>query len=429
MSQLAQVKQAKSFHRASILLMPNVVGLGVGYKVTQGVVTDELSVVVLVRQKVPSSILPSENIVPQELNSVRTDVFQVGEIRPLLARSDRWRPAPGGVSMGHYQITTGTFGAVVRDRKSGVRLILSNNHVLANSNQALIGDPILQPGRVDGGQLGKDTIARLERFSPIRFNSEPPTCSLVQTYVQLGNSLARMLRSHHQFQAFREQPDATNKVDAALALPLEDSAILDEILDIGSVNATSEPDLGMAVRKSGRTTDFTTGSVSILDATVVVNYGYDRVATFENQVLTTPMSRGGDSGALLVEKESPRAVGLLFAGSDQTTIFNPIQAVLETLDIEFFTPQAKAKGGRPAAVEKAIAVKEAYQDFLMSKPNVVGVGVGLRHKEGKRTDEVGLVVMVRRKLPDTLLAPDDIIPSEIDGVPVDVKEVGDLEVY
>jgi hypothetical protein len=57
---------------------------------------------------------------------------------------------------------------------------------------------------------------------------------------------------------------------------------------------------------------------------------------------------------------------------------------------------------------------------------VVGVGVGLRHTGGQRTDQVAVVVMVDRKVPLAQLRPQDRLPSEIDGVPVDVKEVGEL---
>ena len=62
----------------------------------------------------------------------------------------------------------------------------------------------------------------------------------------------------------------------------------------------------------------------------------------------------------------------------------------------------------------------------MSKANVVGVGVGLRRRAGALTDDVALVVMVSRKVPNAQLAPEDIVPREIDGVPVDVQEVGEI---
>jgi len=74
--------------------------------------------------------------------------------------------------------------------------------------------------------------------------------------------------------------------------------------------------------------------------------------------------------------------------------------------------------------ERARRVKKEYQAQLMAKANVVGVGVGLCQARGVKTGRVGLVVMVSRKLPPGLLAPNDLLPREIDGVPVDVQEVG-----
>jgi hypothetical protein len=78
------------------------------------------------------------------------------------------------------------------------------------------------------------------------------------------------------------------------------------------------------------------------------------------------------------------------------------------------------------AFEKVKAVKRAYENELMAKANVVGVGVGLSEKGGVRTRSVALVVMVSQKVPRSQLAPEDIIPSQIEGVPVDVQEVGEI---
>ena len=57
----------------------------------------------------------------------------------------------------------------MRDAATGQRLILSNNHVLANSNDAQVGDTVVQPGSIDGGHAVSDKIAELERFVPIEF--------------------------------------------------------------------------------------------------------------------------------------------------------------------------------------------------------------------------------------------------------------------
>jgi hypothetical protein len=78
------------------------------------------------------------------------------------------------------------------------------------------------------------------------------------------------------------------------------------------------------------------------------------------------------------------------------------------------------------ATRNVIAVKQAHEDELMAKANVLGVGVGLRQRRGQRGDEIALIVLVTRKVPAGQLDPSDVIPREIDGVPVDVQEVGDL---
>ena len=78
------------------------------------------------------------------------------------------------------------------------------------------------------------------------------------------------------------------------------------------------------------------------------------------------------------------------------------------------------------AVTRIQAVKEAHEQKLLAKANVVGVGIGLRQRNKHRSDEVVLVVMVAKKVARARLAPDDIIPREIDGVPVDIQAVGQI---
>jgi hypothetical protein len=80
----------------------------------------------------------------------------------------------------------------------------------------------------------------------------------------------------------------------------------------------------------------------------------------------------------------------------------------------------------PTSQEKAIAIKRAYEKILLAKANVVGVGVGFRFAKGQRIDTIGLVVMVTRKVPASQLRPEEVIPTELEGVPVDVQEVGPL---
>jgi hypothetical protein len=334
MAAFDEIRLAKEQHKQDLMVLPNVVGVGVGYKESKGQPTGEVSVVVLVTRKLPQAALSVQDMIPKQVGETRTDVIEVGELRAQQSPTERWRPAPPGVSLGHYQITTGTFGAVVRDRASGARLILSNNHVLANSNDANFGDPILQPGPADGGTVQEDTLARLERYCPIQFNNEPGTCNLAAAYARLGNAVARLLGSEHRLDVSISRPQASNLVDAAVARPMNEAEIRSDILNIGLVAGVLAPDLGMAVRKSGRTTGYTTGQITVLESTVTINYGGNRNATFDGQIITTPMSAGGDSGSLLVAADSNQAVGLLFAGSSLSTVYNPIQAVLDCLEVD-----------------------------------------------------------------------------------------------
>jgi hypothetical protein len=76
-----------------------------------------------------------------------------------------------------------------------------------------------------------------------------------------------------------------------------------------------------------------------------------------------------------------------------------------------------------------LAVKRAHEEELLSKANVVGIGVGYRRIAGEVTSDLALVVMVDSKLPPAQLAEEDIIPASIDGVPVDVQEVGDITAF
>lgn len=76
--------------------------------------------------------------------------------------------------------------------------------------------------------------------------------------------------------------------------------------------------------------------------------------------------------------------------------------------------------------ERLRSVKDLYEADLMSKANVVGVGIGLRQRAGQSTGEPAIVVSVTHKVPPSLVNPDDVIPSELDGIPVDVQEIGRL---
>jgi hypothetical protein len=88
----------------------------------------------------------------------------------------------------------------------------------------------------------------------------------------------------------------------------------------------------MAIKKSGRTTGLTNGIIEQIDVTAQVSYGTNKTAIFTNQLLAGAMSQGGDSGSAVLD-DNNNLVGLLFAGSDSTTIINRIENVFSLLDV------------------------------------------------------------------------------------------------
>lgn len=77
--------------------------------------------------------------------------------------------------------------------------------------------------------------------------------------------------------------------------------------------------------------------------------------------------------------------------------------------------------------KRAQEAQTKYTEELIKKANVQGTAVGLAKVNGEYTDEIALVVLVSVKLPESQLEPEDICPKELDGVRVDVQEVGFLE--
>jgi len=280
----------------------NIVGWGVGEKVVGGRFTGDLAVKVYVAEKLAASDVSEEAMVPEDVAGYPTDVEEVGDVSALRF-TGRYRPAPGGSSIGHTRITAGTLGCLVMRNNNHV-CILSNNHVLANSNSARIGDPIVQPGPVDGGKDPRDRIGTLEQFTPIQFGGAVP-----------------------------------NSVDAAVAwtnLRLASPATHSYRINPRPILAT----LGMSVRKCGRTTQATLGVITGVSVSIRVSYGPSGVALFRNQLqirgVGSVFSQGGDSGSLVVTAGTRQPAGLLFAGGGDVTFANPIGAVISAMGIRQF---------------------------------------------------------------------------------------------
>jgi hypothetical protein len=327
---LSQAREAKETYVHELLSRRNVVGVGLGYKITGGINTGELSLVVSVTHKVPAAALAAEDLIPKVLGGIKTDVLATGAFRALdLGPRDRWRPVvPPGVSVGHHRVTAGTFGCLVQ--RDGEPFILSNNHVLADMNDGKQGDAILQPGAADNGTID-DCVATLADYVPIDFGTSPPECSVAEWSAKLLNYVAGAFRSSHRLQVVK-QTEGINHVDVALARPLTPDVVSNEILNIGAPVGVAPVTLGTEVQKSGRTTGHTQGIVTQIDALVRIDYR-GASALFSRQLIASPMSQPGDSGSAVLDMDK-RVVGLLYAGSDAATIFNPIGDVLSALNVE-----------------------------------------------------------------------------------------------
>ena len=324
------------------------------------------------------------------------------------------RPIQLGVSGGSVvdiangYCCSGTLGALVVD-VSGTQYILTNTHVLAgdvvpggNGVVAAVGDPVNQPGYVD-----------------VQCQSIPDDyVGSLSDWVELA-------------------PGGVSIVDAAIAEALPDMVDPDgRILEIGTLSsATAAAYLNQPVKKSGRTSGLTRGKVVAIDSTVSVQYsdecaGAGFVTTFVGQILVSPgkFIKPGDSGSLMVEdvKANPRAVGLLYAGSSRVAVGNPIHDVLSALGVSMVGVPGTATGTSgqtsPAGLAKASAAKAKHAARLEQVPGAVGHAVGLA-AQGRPVPVIK--VLVETITPEAQAG----VPAEVDGVPVELMEVGQIVAY
>jgi len=296
---------------------------------------------------------------------------------------------------------------------SNNQFILSNNHVLADTNQATPGDLIVQPALAEQAincvQMPSDAVATFTRTVNINFAKK-----------------------------------STNTIDAAIAA-INPGDVTPEILNVGGIAATvATPTVGMAIQKMGRTTCFTTGTISSINGRFKISYGGGKVAKFINQIVIKspgpPNNFGGpgDSGSLIVTQDAcPQAVALLFAGSgnQKQTLANPISDVLSGLGVTMVgsctpagalgTVQPDVLAGNAGmskdVVDSAAAVRDRHEDELMKIPGAVGTAIGMSDQPGKPAIEV----YVKKMTPKVQAA----APKEVEGVQVKLIENGGFVAY
>lgn len=279
-----------------------------GYPTSDGVIVIGVKCQIPRHDIAGTKIEPDGKSIPKDLPAVRNDgllddservsvvIEYEGEIE-FEMNTARNRPSPCGFSISHNMpgVLTGTIGAVMRvDGNWG--FILSNNHILANNNGATAGDNIWQPGQADGGTAA-DIIATLTRWVPIDFSGadNEVDCALAQVTAPWNNNVSRNVQG--------------------IGVPMD----------------IDEASVGQNVRKSGRTTQHTTGSILSDNATLTLNNG----ARFVNQLQYSRMTAAGDSGAIIFDNSSLTVVGLHFAGSSSASYGNKISRVLHFLSDSF----------------------------------------------------------------------------------------------
>lgn len=329
----------------------------------------------------------------------------------------------------------GTLGSLLT--RNGAQFILSNNHVIANSDSAQIGDPIIQPALID--------------------NPAPNTCTTTGT-----STVANLT------QFFNLESDPGTKVDAAIAqVVIGKVDPLGNILYLGATATNGIPDpgaphagsgapggatVGMPVAKSGRTTGLTCSSVLATNTATSVQYqkGCGTGATFNVSytnlvdVVGGSFSSEGDSGSLIVTQNTADAVALLFAGSDQDVVGNPISDVLNSSKfvgagnavptvVGSVTPHAvigctlpvkpagavqtlAASAVASEALQKATVARDAHAPELLAHPEVQAVGVGASYDN---PSEAAILFFVTKGQPRTN------IPAQVDGIRTRIIE-GDL---
>ena len=281
--QFQAVMAAQNRHTDRLMSIPDVVGTGTG--------ADEKGnpIILILTQREGVQSLPSE------IEGIHTRVDVVGEVRAM-ANTGAYRPVPSGVSVGNdKECAAGTIGCQII--KGGVHYILSNNHVLARENAAASGERIDQPGRYDGKPKCAQTgpVATLSAFKSIVFSTS-----------------------------------ANNEIDAAIAqyTTSDVCSMIGGTYTPGSTVAALS--VGLAVKKTGRTSGETHGTIAGINVTLNVNYGDSGVARFVNQIyVASNFIRSGDSGSLMVTDDAnANPVGLCFAGGSATAFANPIGPVL-----------------------------------------------------------------------------------------------------
>ncbi|KLU74559.1 hypothetical protein [Clostridium botulinum] len=283
----------------------NVVGIGRGYKIKNGICTNEECIKVLVSKKVSANEIPVACLIPNIYKGIPTDVSETGPLKFQVLK-EKVRPTLCGYSIGPVNVTpcqneklknTTTLGCLVTDGKH--EFILTTNHGIVNGKFRSAID-ITQPSIEDGGKYPADFIGHVVKCIDLEEQS---------TFYK-----------------------PKNLVDACLIHIAKIPDVSSIIYHVGIPIGAQLPELHEDVLKVGRTSGLTFGETQALDSTVTIHDG-SKTYVFEDQILTSKMSENGDSGAILMNN-SKYVLGMNIGGGNSCSIFCTIKNILKLFKVK-----------------------------------------------------------------------------------------------
>jgi len=358
-----RVSRVKDAVGARLRAIPGVHGLGVGYKYRGSRPTDELAIVVFLLKKRPLSEIPLDEVIPREIEGVKTDV-QEAEVPEFCSDDKRYRPLRGGIKINWTETTVthpspntittsfkerdGTLGCLARTRRTGKTVFLTNAHVVAGC-----ADPATSIGR----RIGQPD------------DDSDYTCCSKSWATVVGTVIAA--KSH----------PLNPTVDVALveldkcvdpSHEVEGLGPIMEVLTTSQLNAL----INQKVRVRGfKTAEVRQGTVRFVDhdSFIVCQMDDDPVASvihnFEDAIVVesdtpgSPFSMRGDSGSVVLDT-SGKVVGLLFGQGPVNGVPSSfvcrIDKILEVfaadLDLEILTAGSLSNGPLPVPAAALLPV-------------------------------------------------------------------------
>ncbi|MBN2147711.1 MAG: hypothetical protein JW726_10000 [Anaerolineales bacterium] len=371
-----------------LMEIPGVVGVGIGFKETGGRLLDEITYRVYVTEKKPEALLSESERIPATIRGVKTDVLVI-ERTENLSDNDRYRPVKGGIQIGNGSGYIGTLGCLAKRNSDDAWVILGNHHVMMHGGKTV----------ADNVKIGQPDY------------EDCCCCSCGEIGVVVNASIGGL-------------------VDCAIATINSGTSHVNEITQIGQVRGTSSTVVGEVVRKRGRTTGLTSGTVVDINYPTTSN---PSGLAYTNQIKILPVtgtprfSNSGDSGSAVVNSDS-EVVGLLWGGTETRSVANHIANVEIAMGITvqatvgaaasvpddllpapvMYPELASATGWTWIDQHPAIALVERHQSEVIRLINHNrAVMVAWQRKQGPAF--VAAFARSRRE-------PDFIVPDEISGI-------------